>query len=214
MHDDDDALWTGQGDDAELEAIEDTLGTLRWQPRELELGGEVGEVGEGAEAPVIATVPRASNRRRVLVPVLVGVVAAAAVFALLVWLRPAVFSAPAPINPVAPPSTEQPRRVSPDLKDPFARPDIDAPTLPPEPEAPPEAGTTSPDLKDPFAGTRREPPPPKPREPSPDLKDPFKRSGADEPEAKPRPKLQDPFGGEPKEVDPNSPDLKDPFRRD
>lgn len=209
MHDDDDALWTGQAGDAELEAIEDTLGTLRWQPRELELGGAP------EEAPVIATVPRASSRRRVLVPVLVGVVAAAAVFALLVWLRPAVFSAPAPINPVAPPATEQPRRVSPDLKDPFARPDIDEPTSPPEPEVPPEPGTLSPDLKDPFAGTRRDPPPrPKPREPSPDLKDPFERSRADEPEAKPRPKLQDPFGGESKEVDPNSPDLKDPFQRD
>jgi hypothetical protein len=183
---DDEYLWSGQGSASEdVAAIERTLGRLRWRPQPLVLPSEVeAEPARSSWWPALAA----------------GLVAAAAVLAVLLWAKlDAGSSNPErAIQPTAPPS-------SPDLEDPF-EPITDAP----EPQVAP---TISPDLKDPFEGTTEPPKPaeprPRPREgESPDLKNPFHDSD----------ELVDPYRSRrksPGDSAPSgtSPDLKDPFAR-
>jgi hypothetical protein len=176
---DEEYLWSGQGTASEdVAAIERSLARLRWRPQPL----------------VLPSVAEAERARSSWWPALAaGLVAAAAVLAVLLWAKlDAGSSNPErAIQPTAPPS-------SPDLEDPF-EPSSDEP----EPQVAP---TISPDLKDPFEETAEPPKPAKPRPhprdgESPDLKNPFGNSRT-KPEPEPKPT---PSG--------TSPDLKDPFAR-
>lgn len=189
--DDDEYLWSGQGTPSEdVLMLERSLAPLRWraQPH-----------AEPSVAPKVIELP---PRSKWWPTVVAGVIAAAAVLALAMWVQPgsSVEERSPAINPTAPPS--------PDLKDPFGprEPGFTAPITDPDP-VPPVAPSVSPDLKDPFADEvdEREP---KPREPkrrdggSPDLKDPFGDGD-----------LVDPFGARSEPPPKHSPDLKDPFDR-
>jgi hypothetical protein len=187
----DDWLWTGEGPVAlELAGIERELRSLAWRPRALVLPATPSPI----ELRRQSTTERHESSRG-WTPLLAGLAAAAAVLALLVWLRDRG-EPPAPADPAAHPSGSP----SPDLKDPFGN---DAPSVPtPVVEQPPEP-PSSPDLKDPFANAPDPTPPaPRRRDPStsPDLKDPFQGSR----DSAPSERTESPNG---------SPDLKDPFSR-
>lgn len=235
-------LWTARAPgSAEIMALEGELQALRWQPRSLALPGAAVEIsrerGEGrgrprASRPAGATDP-GPERSSWWPAVAAGVCAAAAVFALLAWLRPGQGPEREPPPAAAPAG-------SPDLEDPFSStpegPGFTAPIRPDPRTAPQPGSRVSPDLKDPFAGRHQAAPPsqpkpePKPRpkpksnskQHSPDLMDPFAGPREDaepaEQQGEPRdaepPTLTDPFSGERREVDVHSPDLKDPFARD
>lgn len=221
---DDEYLWSGQGSASEdVAALERSLASLRWRPHVLALPNlQVAEVTEVAE---VVALDRARERRSVEVDgasaswwpaVITGLVAAAAVLALLLWPGPdaAVRDSAPTVHPTAPPT-------SPDLKDPFG-PRESAGLIAPitDPDRP-VAPSVSPDLMDPFGGRVDPPTPPI----SPDLKDPFGgRSDPDlkdpfgnrsDPPASPEPELKDPFGGVQDEPAPAG-ELVDPFgaRRD
>lgn len=185
--DDDEYLWSGQGTGSEdVAAIERSLARLRWRPQPLVLPSSLVEAERARSNwwPAVAA----------------GLVAAAAVLAVLLWpkLDSGSSNPDRAINPTAPPS-------SPDLKDPFGPRDSRGFTDPITDEPDPQvAPTPSPDLKDPFAGKDDPPAPPKPRPrsrngESPDLKNPFGDSRSD-PDPEPAPSG-------------TSPDLKDPFSR-
>jgi hypothetical protein len=202
MSEHDEYLWSGEGtagDVNEVAALERSLASLRWRPRPLVLPAEI----HAAEIIPLAEVREARVRGRSSwwAAAVAGLVAAAAVFALLLWPRTdSGVSEPVPaIDPAAPPS-------SPDLKDPFGSSDPPGFTAPITEERTPVAPTHSPDLKDPFArevdAPRPEADPKRPRKHhSPDLKDPFGDT-RDEPtpaDAEPptpglSPDLKDPFG--------------------
>ncbi|MFO7565491.1 MAG: hypothetical protein R6X02_22810 [Enhygromyxa sp.] len=220
MSDDhDDYLWTGQGPVAlEIASLERELRSLRWQPRELSLSGADASLGPTQEVPRSGA---AVNQARWWPPLIAGLIAAAAVLALLLGLRGSSDSPgePSPTDPTVQPSGSPPAG---ELVDPFGG---DTPTPPTPSSAPPQLvdpfshdpapprPSSSPDLTDPFADSQPAPPPapPRKRAPTPNLKDPFADS---EPSAPREPgKLYDPFTGEQKTTPRDSPDLKDPFRR-
>lgn len=220
---DDEYLWSGQGTASEhVAGLERSLVSLRWRPQELVLPAAdakppIAEVAalDRARARGSGEVERA--RANWWPAVAAGLVAAAAVLALLLWPGSDVGGSdrdPA-INPVAPPS-------SPDLKDPFgprdpaedaaSGPDLKDPFAG---QADPPARSVSPDLKDPFARpsdapTRREPKPRSPDDASSDLKNPF---GDSQPEPERADEIVDPFGDRNDPPPTTSPDLKDPFSR-
>lgn len=195
---DDEYLWSGEGAPSEdMVAIEQTLGVLRWRPQALVLPGE-------GDVSVREARPRERERGSWWPMLAAGLVAAAAVLALLMWRggsTPEIEAPQTTVDPTAPPP-------SPDLKDPFGPSQPSAPTV--DTESP-----KVPDLKDPF-GNLEQPEPPRERErkpkrptgPSPDLKDPFRNSPS---EQEPAGKLLDPFGGAKQDPQPRSSDLKDPF---
>jgi hypothetical protein len=176
----DDWLWTGEGPvSLEVAGIERELRTLAWQPRALVLPE--------------STTERHSSRW--WTPLLAGLAAAAAVLALLMWLRDREEP-----NAPADPSVQPSGPPSPELVDPFGSdaPSVETPVL------------EEPELVDPFANEPSSPPPPlpapRPQGPRtspdlPDLKDPFQNS-RDETPSEPRCKSPS-----------SSPDLKDPFSR-
>ncbi|PRQ09241.1 hypothetical protein [Enhygromyxa salina] len=211
----DEYLWTGEGPpSADVVALEAELGRLSWRPRALKLHADsaAADPAHAAARVVAIEAPRRSSRRSATW--IAGVVAAAAVLMVAVWLRPptAPSAAPDPVDPTS-------RPISPDLKDPFARQALDqqggltTPITDP-PQQPPAAGReVSPDLEDPFAGSsstpnQRVPPDRRNRERrvSPDLKDPFKSGDQPRDPPKSRPSHEPPQAK--KQV---SPDLKDPF---
>jgi hypothetical protein len=217
MSDDhDEYLWTGQGHvTLEIAELERELRSLRWRSRELSLP-------DADEAIEPAKVVKVANETHGWSPLIAGLLAAAAVLALLVWLRG---SSDSPTEPMPTEPTVQPSGPpAGELVDPFGG---HAPTLPTPSSDPPKLvdpfshepapsrPATSPDLTDPFYNSPIAPPPPPPRArkpaPSPDLKDPF---GSSKP-SKPREPgtLYDPFSGEQKPTPKSSPDLKDPFGR-
>lgn len=222
--DHDDYLWTAEGPvSLEIAGLERQLRPLRWTPRELSL--------LAAAAPSIEpsrTTNVAANDTRGWLPLLAGLLAAAAVLLVLSWLRA---SSEHPSESPSPEPTAQPSGSPPagDLVDPFGP---DAPSFPspssqpadlvdpfvehdPKKQPDPRRRPISPDLKDPFANSppAADPAPRREHAPSPDdLMDPF--ADDDAPSA-PREsgKLHDPFTGEQQTPPQSSPDLKDPFRR-
>jgi hypothetical protein len=210
---DDEYLWSGQGSASEdLAVLERSLGTLRWRPQSLVLPSTQAE-------PEIIRLDEARERRGAEIrraaanwwpAMAAGLVAAAAVLALLLWpgRRDWDVVDPSPtVHPTAPPT-------SPDLKDPFGPRESEgftAPITEPDRPIPP---TVSPDLKDPFANPETPEVRPRPRNDpssssSSDLKNPFK----DSPSASDRAEeLRDPFGDRQDESPTtSSPDLVDPF---
>lgn len=211
----DDYLWSGQGPVVlEIASLERELGSLRWQPRELPLPAESPSVEPIGFTPAEPHLPcphagriarRPNDDAPGWSPWIAGLLAAAAVIALLVWLRGAAErpSAPPPPDPTVQPSGSPPAG---ELLDPFGgdalefpMPSADPPKLlDPFSDAPEPSPPSSPDLpnlpnlKDPFAGRSHE------GTPNPDLVDPFYNS-------QPAPKPPRPREGTP------SPDLKDPF---
>jgi hypothetical protein len=203
---DDEYLWSGEGTASdEVAGFERSLGVLRWQPRGFLLPAD-------AEVIPLRREEGAGERSSWWPTVVAGLVAAAAVFALLVWgggSRTEIErQQPSPsVEPTAPPS-------SPDLKDPWGPSEpkgFTPPNTDPEP-----APTSSSDLKDPFEDrSEPEPRPRKPKRPdgsSPDLKDPF--GGWKREDRVPAGELVDPIGP-PDDSRPRTPssDLKDPFSK-
>jgi hypothetical protein len=233
-------LWTGEGEaDSLLARVEGELGSLRWQPR--------GLPSAGAELVLPSRESSSSGRRRredrgeVLAgpprwwPALVtGLAAAAAVFALLAWLRPLPSSQVPDVNPAGSPQLEDPfgsgggaiedraresrgpRELRPDLKDPFASDHADTDEVPDKREDPqPGRRRVSPDLKDPFAGAADGE---ERRVPRQELLDPYgdapaERRGSAKRDEGAAPTFKDPFSVDEREANPRSPDLKDPFAR-
>jgi hypothetical protein len=196
---DDEYLWSGQGtagdDVAELER---SLAPLRWRPQPLVLPSP--EIPTAIAEVVALDRP---SKTKWWPAVAAGLVAAAAVLALLLWPGPnAGVGDPGPtVNPAAPP-----------LKDPFAPRDPAGFTAPITHSDPPVAPSVSPDLVDPFAARSDPPARPEPKrrssdDPSSDLKNPFKDS-------QPADERVDPFEDRRDSSSKHSPDLKDPFARD
>lgn len=196
---DDEYLWSGQGTASEdVAALERELESLRWRPQALLL-------------------PVDPARAKWWPAVVGGLVAAAAVLALLSWPKPdAAVGEPAPVvNPTAPPTSPDVPDVPDmpdmrDLKDPFGPRDSGGSSNPDQ-----VAPSVSPDLVNPFAGRTdsRARPEPKPRsshDTSPDLKNPF---GDRQPEEDRDGDLVDPFGDRKDPPRKTSPDLEDPFSR-
>jgi hypothetical protein len=228
----DDYLWTGEGAvSLEVAALERELRPLAWKPRELAVPA-VAELHPVTEPRSAAP---AANDSRGWTPIIAALAAAAAVFAVIIWLRGPTDDAPSP-NPDGPttqPVVQPAGRPSPDLKDPFAD-DSPAPSFPsPSGVAPnlkdpfahdpkrPAQNRPSPDLKDPFAGSAQTPsavpaPHSNGSSQSVDLADPFESGdgrGTQKPPRNPG-KLVDPFTGDAAKPPPQtSPDLKDPFKR-
>lgn len=222
----DEYLWSGRGSaSSDVATIERELRALAWTPRELALPAAPTPIPIARDDRSKPRAARAANDGRAWAPVLAALAAAAAVFAVIVWLR-GPSDEPADDVRSRQPSIEPAGRPSPDLKDPFAgdteSPSFPTPSVAPDPKdhvtdapetAPPRR--VSPDLSDPFADSasapdNTPPAPTKKRTPSPELADPF------EGDVQPREpgKLYDPFTGKPADwSNKASPDLKDPFER-
>lgn len=226
--DQDDYLWTGEGGAlADVAALERELRTLAWTPRPLAL-------------PVAAKVvplrrsdrertPRVADDARGWTPILAAVAAAAAVLAVLAWLRSPNDDAVREPDTTTIPAIQPTGRPSPDLKDPFANDSKQAPSVAPnlvdpfgQPDPQPSPRRqASPDLKDPFYKSTAPAKPPASPAPisdpdrSADLVDPFGNDQRDRQTRQRKPgKLYDPFSGKQADPPPNtSPDLKDPFKR-
>src|SRR5690606_16383658 len=143
IDDDDDYLWTGRGPvSLEVAGLERGLRELRWRPREIEIGAASPAVEPDRD-------PRANqpaDESRWWPPLVAGLLAAAAVLAVLLWLRSTSEDRhePAPPEPSAQPSGSPPAG---ELVDPFGP---DAPMFPPPVANPPE-------LVDPFADDPKHP---------------------------------------------------------
>jgi hypothetical protein len=225
----DDYLWDAEGAAThDVAALERELRPLAWTPRELAIPIDAAAIPIRGESPPREPTP-AANDSRGWAPLIAGLAAAAAVFAVLMWLRgPDEQPASEPDTSTQPSVQPTGRPTSPDLKDPFANGTPESPAEPapslkdPFSKAdgePRPRRRVSPDLKDPFANSASsQPAPPAPtgkRTPSPDLVDPF---GGDDGKRRSKPakpgKLHDPFTGN--QADPPkqpSPDLQDPFAR-
>lgn len=190
--------------DPQLERIEQTLASLRWQARELPLASidveprGVESVPLAIASPIPIPRPRARGeseppRWRTWSPFLAGLASAAALLGLAYATQPEPREpsrVPAPtIQPAGSPSASESRR-SPDLLDPFATSR--------DPAAPPASA----DLRDPFGPRRHAKTPTAPTHS--DLRNPFVPSVDDTDATWPTPHAK---------PSSRSPDLVDPFMR-